>query len=149
MKKTTFLSNGNFYKGNIHCHTTRSDGKLTADEIVEAYRSQGYHFLAITEHNIFSDFTQYDREDFVMIPGVEEASVSASPADQARAEAEALSAAYRNAYSAAQLAVTAFPDGYEPRVLEFAVNGYETDPASGEVTCSLTMMMAAEEAGGV
>ena len=85
----------------------------------------------------------------IMIPGVKEAFVSVSPADQARAEAEALSAAYRNAYSAAQLAVTAFPDGYEPRVLEFAVNGYETDPSSGEVTCRLTMMMAAEEAGGV
>ena len=71
MKKTTFLSTGNFYKGNIHCHTTRSDGKLTTDEIVEAYRSHGYDFLAITEHNIFSDYTQYNTEDFVMIPGVE------------------------------------------------------------------------------
>ena len=48
MKKTTFLENGQFYKGNIHCHTTCSDGKLSPDAIVKAYQDKGYDFLAIT-----------------------------------------------------------------------------------------------------
>ena len=38
------------YKGNLHAHSTVSDGKLTPDEVVELYRSHGYDFLAITDH---------------------------------------------------------------------------------------------------
>ena len=71
MKKTTFLENGQFYKGNIHCHTTCSDGKLSPDSIVKAYQDKGYDFLAITDHNVFSHYTCYDTDRFVMIQGVE------------------------------------------------------------------------------
>ena len=71
MKKTTFLENGQFYKGNIHCHTTCSDGKLSPDAIVKAYQDKGYDFLAITDHNVFSHYTCYDTDRFVMIQGVE------------------------------------------------------------------------------
>lgn len=71
MKKTTFNENGSFYKGNLHCHSTRSDGHLKPDELVEFYKNQGYSFLAITDHNIFSDFKEFNSDDFVLIPGVE------------------------------------------------------------------------------
>ena len=71
MKKTTFLENGQFYKGSIHCHTTCSDGKLSPDAIVKAYQDKGYDFLAITDHNVFSHYTCYDTDRFVMIQGVE------------------------------------------------------------------------------
>lgn len=37
-------------KGNLHVHTTLSDGKRTPDEVRALYRSHGYDFLAITDH---------------------------------------------------------------------------------------------------
>jgi hypothetical protein len=41
---------GQFWKANLHSHTTRSDGKLTPSELATAYREHGYHVLAITDH---------------------------------------------------------------------------------------------------
>ena len=38
-------------KGNLHTHTTFSDGRLPADEVVARYRELGYDFLAITDHD--------------------------------------------------------------------------------------------------
>jgi hypothetical protein len=41
---------GRFWKGNVHTHSTRSDGKLTPAEVVAAYKARGYDFVAITDH---------------------------------------------------------------------------------------------------
>ena len=71
MKQKTFIENGSFYKGNLHSHTTRSDGHLSPDELVAAYKERGYHFLAITDHNLYSDFREYDEENFILLPGAE------------------------------------------------------------------------------
>ena len=30
-----------FFKGNLHCHTTVSDGVLTPEEVVSLYRDMG------------------------------------------------------------------------------------------------------------
>ena len=35
----------NWYKGNLHTHTTLSDGKKTPDESIALYREKGYDFL--------------------------------------------------------------------------------------------------------
>ncbi len=45
-----FDPNGKFYKGNTHCHTTMSDGRVTPEECMGQYRAAGYDFLAITDH---------------------------------------------------------------------------------------------------
>ncbi len=45
-----FETSGNWYKGNLHCHTTRSDGRVTPDERVRDYAEHGYDFLALTDH---------------------------------------------------------------------------------------------------
>lgn len=50
MNNLPFNKPGQFYKGNIHTHSTRSDGGLTPEEVVAAYRSRGYDFLALTDH---------------------------------------------------------------------------------------------------
>ena len=34
-----FKNNGNWYKGNLHSHTTVSDGKMTPEQSVEVYKS--------------------------------------------------------------------------------------------------------------
>lgn len=39
-----------WYKGNLHTHTTRSDGANTPEAVIELYKSRGYDFLALTDH---------------------------------------------------------------------------------------------------
>jgi len=41
---------GYWYKGNLHCHTTQSDGLATPEESVRWYQERGYDFIAITDH---------------------------------------------------------------------------------------------------
>ena len=38
-------------RGELHAHTTASDGRLTIEEMVEAARERGYQYLAITDHS--------------------------------------------------------------------------------------------------
>ena len=38
-------------RGNLHAHTTFSDGRHTVEEVVARYRDLGYDFLAITDHD--------------------------------------------------------------------------------------------------
>ena len=50
-------------RGDLHCHTTLSDGKNTLEEMVEAGRRRGYSYLAITDHSAshgFGDDVQAD-----------------------------------------------------------------------------------------
>jgi hypothetical protein len=38
-------------RGNLHAHTTFSDGRRPVDEVIARYRDLGYDFLAITDHD--------------------------------------------------------------------------------------------------
>lgn len=40
----------NWYKGNLHTHTTRSDGRMPPRQVLELYAQNGYDFLALTDH---------------------------------------------------------------------------------------------------
>ena len=42
-------------KGALHCHTTKSDGKLTPDEVLKVYRDLGFDFIALTDHDFLID----------------------------------------------------------------------------------------------
>ena len=42
---------GLWLKGNLHTHTTVSDGKLTPEECIRLYKEKGYDFLCITDHH--------------------------------------------------------------------------------------------------
>ena len=65
------MGRGRFYRGNLHCHTTCSDGAATPAERIADYRAAGYDFLAITDHGYYDDYTQYNDESFLVLPGVE------------------------------------------------------------------------------
>ncbi len=39
------------YEANLHTHTTRSDGRLSPQDVVDRYHNYGYKILAITDHN--------------------------------------------------------------------------------------------------
>ncbi len=47
-----FTAPGRFYRGNLHTHSTLSDGDLEPEETCRRYRAEGYDFLALTEHFI-------------------------------------------------------------------------------------------------
>ena len=40
MKKFLLPESGNYYKANLHCHSTYSDGRLTPEELKEECRSR-------------------------------------------------------------------------------------------------------------
>lgn len=72
MIKNMFAESGNWYKGNLHSHTTNSDGRMTPEEAVSLYKNYGYHFLCLSEHDLYTDLReQFDSEDFILLPGVE------------------------------------------------------------------------------
>lgn len=43
-----------WYKGNTHTHTLWSDGNDFPEMVVDWYRKNGYHFLALSDHNVLS-----------------------------------------------------------------------------------------------
>ena len=43
-------------RGDLHCHTTLSDGKNSLAEMAEAARARGYSFLAVTDHSASHGF---------------------------------------------------------------------------------------------
>ncbi len=66
-----FAQAGNWYKANLHAHTTESDGKLTPADKAIHYRRQGYHVLAITDHNRVTPCRELSASDFICIEGIE------------------------------------------------------------------------------
>ena len=52
MKHYLLPETGNFYKANLHCHSTCSDGQWTPEELKEQYMKQGYSIIAYTDHQL-------------------------------------------------------------------------------------------------
>jgi catechol 2,3-dioxygenase-like lactoylglutathione lyase family enzyme len=50
LQPAVFTAQGRFWRGNIHTHSTRSDGVLDPAEVCRRYRAEGYDFLALTDH---------------------------------------------------------------------------------------------------
>ena len=57
------------FKGQLHIHTTNSDGAYTPEEALEAYKKNGYDFIAFTEHNSFTPGGMHD--GVLVIGGIE------------------------------------------------------------------------------
>jgi len=45
-----FTSPGKFRRGNLHTHSTCSDGILEPQEVCRRYQAEGYDFIALTDH---------------------------------------------------------------------------------------------------
>ncbi len=61
---------GNYwYKGNLHAHTTRSDGRKPPEDAISLYRERGYDFLALTDHWVLEE--GYCHKDFLLLSGCE------------------------------------------------------------------------------
>lgn len=57
------------YRGQLHAHTTNSDGSQSAADVVRAYKRAGYGFVAITDHNVNTPDPRVP--GILFIPGVE------------------------------------------------------------------------------
>ncbi len=59
-------------KGNLHSHTTNSDGKPPPQERVDGYVNQGYDFLCVSDHyNITRIDSLSAPDEFVLVQGAE------------------------------------------------------------------------------
>ncbi len=67
MKKKLLDASKGFYKGNMHCHSTLSDGKMTPEELKAWFKARGYHFLAITDHDHINDNSYLNDGEFLTI----------------------------------------------------------------------------------
>jgi len=60
-----------WYKANLHSHTSGSDGRLPPGEVALNYRRNGYQVLAITDHNVVTPCRAYCAPDFLCLEGTE------------------------------------------------------------------------------
>jgi len=67
----SILSNAQYYKAQLHCHSTNSDGFVSPAEVVAAYKSYGYDILCITDHNYVTDMTSFNDSSFLCFEGEE------------------------------------------------------------------------------
>lgn len=45
-----FDREGDFFRGNLHCHSNRSDGALEPGKVIEVYKGLGYDFICLSDH---------------------------------------------------------------------------------------------------
>ncbi|HNQ24548.1 MAG TPA: CehA/McbA family metallohydrolase [Phycisphaerae bacterium] len=66
-----FQTAGRWWRGNLHCHTTRSDGAVGVEERCAQYRAAGYDFIVITDHGIAGPVLAEQAAGLLVVPGVE------------------------------------------------------------------------------
>ena len=68
------LTGGTWVKGNLHTHTTNSDGRMELQEVIDKYALLGYQFLMISDHDYLTSQEELNLSDsrgMVLIPGNE------------------------------------------------------------------------------
>lgn len=77
MPTSFYSAAGKFYRGNLHTHSTNSDGVLAPQEVCRRYQAEGYDFIALTDHFVglfdypISDTSAFHNEKFTTIIGAE------------------------------------------------------------------------------
>lgn len=77
MRPTPFSTPGSFFRGNLHTHSTLSDGALDLGEVCRRYAAEGYDFVCMSEHLVglfdypIADTRPYRTETFTTIIGAE------------------------------------------------------------------------------
>ena len=77
MHALPFDKPGRFWKGNLHTHSTLSDGQKSPEAVCALYREAGYDFLSLTDHFMphygyqIADTRPFRSDDFTTIIGAE------------------------------------------------------------------------------
>jgi len=61
MENLPFGRPGRFYRGNLHTHSTNSDGKHPPEEVCRMYKEAGYDFISLSEH--FMEYFGYKKDE--------------------------------------------------------------------------------------
>lgn len=68
------LAQGQWLRGNLHTHTTNTDGENRPQAVIGKYARLGHDFLAISDHDILTagkDYRKWDSKGMIMMPGNE------------------------------------------------------------------------------
>lgn len=77
MNQLPFDQPGRFWKGNLHTHSTESDGQDSVEEVCRRYQECGYDFISLTDHFLrrydfpLTDTRSYRTDGFTTILGAE------------------------------------------------------------------------------
>lgn len=71
MLESPYRSSLPWYRGNLHAHTTRSDGRREPQVVIDDYAARGYDFLMISDHDMLTAPSEFDDRGMVLIPGNE------------------------------------------------------------------------------
>lgn len=71
MKKILIDESLNFYRANLHCHSTISDGRKTVEQLKEDYMKHGYSIIAFTDHNAYVGHNNLTDDKFLALNGYE------------------------------------------------------------------------------
>lgn len=71
MKTYLLPRDGTFFKANLHCHTSMSDGTLSPEEMKAVYQKEGYSIVAFTDHDRLFPQNHLTDETFLALNGVE------------------------------------------------------------------------------
>ena len=67
-----YSEHGTWLRGNLHTHSTISDGTRDPELVIQDYAARGYDFLALSDHDVFADPAEYQEEtNVVLLPAVE------------------------------------------------------------------------------
>lgn len=58
-----------WWKGNLHTHTLWSDGNDFPEMVAEWYRTHGYNFLALSDHNVLSEGMRWIKHEEIVRRG--------------------------------------------------------------------------------
>jgi len=74
---SAFSKPGRFLRGNLHCHSSVSDGDPTPARACAIHKQHGYDFISLTDHFMerygypITDTTEFRDEDFTTLLGAE------------------------------------------------------------------------------
>ncbi len=71
MKQYLLPKEGNFYKANLHSHSTVSDGMWTPEKMKKEYMAKGYSIVAYTDHDIMIPHPELADADFLPLTSYE------------------------------------------------------------------------------
>jgi hypothetical protein len=75
--ETPFSKPGRFWRGNLHTHSTRSDGRRSPEDVCRFYQTAGYDFLSLTDHFMerfdwpITDTSPFRSDTFTTLLGAE------------------------------------------------------------------------------
>ena len=83
MRTDLLPAGANWYRANLHCHTTHSDGYWPPERVKAEYKKWGYSVVAFTDHNVLVPHVDLADERFLPLTSVElDVTASAPPPDE-------------------------------------------------------------------